>query len=92
MSKKIYVGNISYNAQESDLGNLFAQYGEVLDVKIITDKFTGRSKGFGFIEMEDASAAEAAISAINGTSLHDRELKVNEARERNDRPRYNDFR
>jgi RNA recognition motif-containing protein len=91
MAKKIYVGNISFNAQESDLRTVFSQYGEVVDVKIITDKYTERSKGFGFIEMQDDSAAEAAISALNGTELLGRELKVNEAQERKERPRYNNY-
>ena len=92
MSKKIYVGNISFNAQEDDLRNLFSQYGEVVDVKIIIDKFTDRSKGFGFIEMADDQAAEAAISALNETELLGRALRVNEAQERKERPQYNNFR
>ena len=92
MANKIYVGNMSFNAQEDDLRNLFAQYGEVVDVKIIVDKYTDRSKGFGFIEMSDSDAAEAAISALNGKEHLGRELKVNEAKERQERPRYNDFR
>ncbi|MDC7225294.1 MAG: RNA-binding protein [Spirochaetales bacterium] len=92
MAKKIYVGNISFNAQEDDLRTLFSQYGEVVDVKIITDKYTERSKGFGFIEMQEDSAAEAAISALDGKEMLGRELRVNEAQERKERPRYNDFR
>lgn len=92
MSKKIYVGNISFKAQEDDLRNLFSQFGEVVDVKIISDRDTGRSKGFGFIEMAEAEAGEAAISALNGTDLLGRDLKVNEAQERRERPQYNNFR
>ncbi len=92
MPKKIYVGNISFNAQEDDLRNVFSQYGEVTNVNIIVDKFTDRSKGFGFIEMQDESAADAAISALNGTELLGRELKVNEAKERKERPQYNNYR
>ena len=92
MSKKIYVGNISFKAQEDDLRNLFSQYGEVVDVKVITDRDTGRSKGFGFIEMQDDEAGEAAISALNGTELLGRDLRVNEAQERKERPQYNNFR
>ena len=92
MSKKIYVGNISFNAQENDLRNLFAQYGEVADVKIIVDKYTDRSKGFGFVEMHDDSAGTAAISALNGSELLGRDLKVNEAQDRRERTGYNNFR
>ena len=92
MSKKIYVGNISFNAQENDLQDLFAQYGEVLSVNIIVDRFTNQSKGFGFVEMADDNAATAAISALNGAQLNNRELKVNEARERTERPRRDNFR
>ena len=92
MSKKIYVGNISFNAQENDLQDLFAQYGEVLSVNIIVDRFTNQSKGFGFVEMADDNAATAAISALNGVQLNNRELKVNEARERTERPRRDNFR
>lgn len=83
MSKKIYVGNLSWNTEEHDLNNLFAQYGEVISTRIIIDRNTNRSKGFGFIEMADSSAAEAAISALNGTELDGRNIRVNEAEERN---------
>ena len=92
MSKKIYVGNISFNAQENELRDLFAQYGEVVDVKIIVDRYTDRSKGFGFVEMQDDSAGEAAISSLNGKDFLGRELKVNEAQERKERSGYNNFR
>lgn len=92
MSKNIYVGNISYNLQEQDLEDLFSQYGEVTSVKIIIDRMTNRSKGFGFVEMQDDDAATAAISALNGTEVANRELRVNEARERTERPGYNNFR
>jgi RNA recognition motif-containing protein len=83
----IYVGNLSYKASENDLGNLFSQYGEVTSVKIMTDKFTGRSKGFGFIEMSDNSAANKAIEALHQTDFKERKLIVNEARPREERPR-----
>jgi RNA recognition motif-containing protein len=86
MSKKIYVGNLSYEAQEQDLESMFAQYGEVVSVRIITDRDTNRSKGFGFVEMADGSAADAAISELNGREWKSRELKVNEARDRDERP------
>ena len=82
MSKKIYVGNLSWNTSEDDLINLFAQYGEVLSVNIITDRDTNRSKGFGFVEMADDDAAVAAISTFDGTELDGRNLRVNEAEDR----------
>ena len=82
MSKKIYVGNLSWNTTESDLSGLFAQYGEVISSRIITDRDTDRSKGFGFIEMADDKAGEAAISALNGSDLDGRNIRVNEAESR----------
>ena len=82
MSKKIYVGNLSWNTTEDDLGELFAQYGEVLSVNIIIDRDTHRSKGFGFVEMAEDDAAIAAISTFNGTELDGRNLRVNEAEDR----------
>jgi RNA recognition motif-containing protein len=84
MSKKIYVGNMSYSTTESQLENWFGAYGTVLSTAIIVDKYTDQSKGFGFVEMEEESAATAAISALNGTEQDGRQLKVNEA---NDRPK-----
>ena len=65
----IYVGNISWNLKDQDLSNLFAQYGEVSSAKIVLDKFTNRSKGFGFVEMPNSDQAQAAIAALNGLSL-----------------------
>jgi RNA recognition motif-containing protein len=85
----IYVGNISHRATENDLAQLFSTYGEVMSAKIMTDKFTGKSRGFGFVEMED-SAAREAIEALNEQEFMTRPLTVNEARPRtesNDRPR-----
>jgi RNA recognition motif-containing protein len=79
MTKKIYVGNLSFQTSESDLNNLFAQFGEVESVSIITDRDTGRSKGFGFVAMNE-EGAEKAISQLNGTQFNDRALTVNEAR------------
>ncbi|MEO1927946.1 MAG: RNA-binding protein [Nautiliaceae bacterium] len=78
--KTIYVGNINYQATEEDLKPLFSEYGEVLSVKIINDRETGRSKGFGFIEME--SGAETAIEELDGKEFQGRRLRVNEARPR----------
>ena len=77
---KIYVGNLSYGLTEDELGDAFAQYGEVASVKIITDRNTGRSKGFGFVEMDDDEQANAAIESLDGYELSGRNLKVNEAR------------
>jgi cold-inducible RNA-binding protein len=80
MAKRIYVGNLSFQVTEADLSELFAQVGAVDSVKIITDRDTGRSKGFAFVEMSDDSAAEQAISKFNGTDFNGRNLTVNEAR------------
>ncbi|MEQ8908853.1 MAG: RNA-binding protein [Vicingaceae bacterium] len=74
----IYVGNISYKSSEDDLGNLFAEFGDVISVKIITDKFTGRSKGFGFVEME-TDAGSKAIEALDGFEHMGRNLRVSSA-------------
>jgi len=79
MSKKIFVGNLSFNTTESDLDGLFAQIGAVESVAIITDRTTGRSKGFGFVEMNNEDA-DKAIAKFNGTDLGGRALTVNEAR------------
>ena len=74
----IYVGNISWGLTDQDLENFFAEHGTVTSAKIITDRATGRSRGFGFVEMSDG--AEAAIEALNGTEVDGRELVVNESR------------
>jgi RNA recognition motif-containing protein len=76
----IYVGNLSWNLKDQDLSNLFAQHGEVTSAKIVTDKFTGRSKGFGFVEMANDDQAQAAIAALNGTDVDGRSIVVNESR------------
>jgi RNA recognition motif-containing protein len=76
----IYVANISFRASEGQLKELFQQYGEVASVKIITDRETGRSRGFGFIEMPNDGEGKAAVAQLNGTSFQDRNLVVNEAR------------
>ena len=81
MSKRIYVGNLSYQTTEGDLSNLFEQVGQVESVNIITDRDTGRSKGFGFVEM-GTEGADKAIAQFNGTELKGRSLTVNEARPR----------
>jgi len=76
----IYVGNLSWNLKDQDLANLFAEYGEVTSAKIINDKFTGRSKGFGFVEMANDEQAQAAIAALNGSAVDGRNIVVNESR------------
>jgi len=81
---KIYVGNLSYEATEGDLRQEFEAFGEITSVSIITDRDTGRTKGFGFIEMADKAEAEAAIASINGKTIKERTIVVNEARPRTD--------
>jgi len=76
----IYVGNLSWNLKDQDLSNLFASYGEVASAKIVTDKFTNRSKGFGFVEMPNDDQAQAAIAALNGSEVDGRNIVVNESR------------
>ncbi len=76
----IYVGNLSWNLKDQDLSNLFAPFGEVASAKIVTDKFTQRSKGFGFVEMPDDEQAQAAIAQLNGSEVDGRNLVVNESR------------
>jgi len=80
MGKKLYVGSIAFNATEESLRDLFTSIGEVASVKIITDADTGRSKGFGFVEMSSAEEAKKAIEQLNGTKFMERDLIVNEAR------------
>ncbi len=81
----IYVGNLSFDESESSLETVFSAHGEVTSARIITDRETGRSRGFGFVEMNDQTQAQAAIAALNGTNVNGRELTVNEARPREDR-------
>ena len=80
MSTKLYVGNLSYNASEDELKELFSQAGEVVSAKIITDKFSGQARGFGFVEMATNEDAQKAVTMFNGQAFKDRELKVSEAR------------
>lgn len=82
----IYVGNLSFRATESDLSDAFSQYGTVSKVSIIMDRETGRSRGFGFVEMSNADEAQAAIKALDQSKLGDRTISCNEARERESRP------
>lgn len=90
MAKKLYVGNLSYTTTEGALSELFSAVGEVESVNIITDRMSGRSKGFGFVEMKTEAAAQTAISQLNGNTVDDRQITVAEARpqrERSDRGR-----
>jgi len=82
VAKKLYVGNLAYAVTDEDLRNLFSQSGTVESVAVISDKFTGQSKGFGFVEMADASGADAAIKALDGSELKGRNIRVNEAKPR----------
>jgi RNA recognition motif-containing protein len=90
MGKKIYVGNLSYNTYENSLRDIFSAYGQVDSVKIITDRDSGQSKGFCFVEMGSDAEAQAAIQGINGREVDGRQLKVNEAMDkpRRDNNRY----
>ena len=85
MGKKLYVGNLSYETKDSDLDTLFAAHGTVQSAQVIMDRDTGRSKGFGFVEMSSDSEAQAAIQALNGKEVGGRSLTVNEAKPREDR-------
>lgn len=82
----IYVGNLSYGVTEDELREAFGAYGEISSVSLISDKFSGQSKGFGFVEMPNNSEADAAIKALNETPLKGRNMRVNQAKPRTDRP------
>ena len=82
LSKKLYVGNLSFDTTEADLKELFGQHGSVESVAVITDRETGRPRGFAFVEMGEASAAQDAIRALDGTDFGGRNIKVNEAQDR----------
>ncbi len=84
---KLYVGNLSFDTTENDLQDLFEQHGAVSDVYLANDRTTGRSRGFGFVTMNDDAQANAAMNAFNGKEVHGRTLTVNEARAREERPR-----
>ncbi len=91
MGSKLYVGNLSYNATGSDLEQLFGQHGTVQSAEVIADRDTGRSKGFGFVQMGSDQEAQGAIAALNGQEHDGRSLTVNEAKPREDRPRSGGF-
>jgi RNA recognition motif-containing protein len=82
----MYIGNLAHDVTEDDLRNAFSEFGEVSSVKIIIDKFSGRSKGFGFVEMPSNSEADQAIKALNGKALNGRSIKVNQAEAKRKRP------
>jgi len=85
MSKKLYVGNLPYNVNDQTLGEMFTEFGEVVSSKVVTDYDSGRSKGFGFVEMTNDSEAQNAISKLDGSDINGRSLRVNEARPREER-------
>jgi RNA recognition motif-containing protein len=85
MAKNIYVGNLAWGVTDDILLDLFSQYGQVKSAQVISDRETGRSRGFGFVEMENDEEAQKAIEALNGTNHENRQLTVNVAREREDR-------
>jgi len=91
MATKLYVGNLSYSTNDDSLKEVFSQAGEVTSANVIIDKMSGRSRGFGFVEMADEASAQKAIEMFNGYKLDDRELTVNEARPQTDRPRGGGF-
>lgn len=87
----IYVGNLDFKVDENDLKDIFEEYGSVIETKVIKDKFSGRSKGFGFVTMNESAEGKKAISELNGATFENREMVVNEAREKresNNRGRY----
>ncbi len=82
----IYVSNLSFNIQDEDLREFFAEYGDVTSAKVITDKFTGKSRGFGFVEMSDDEAAKKAIAELDQASVDNRTIRVMEAKPKEDKP------
>jgi RNA recognition motif-containing protein len=84
--KNVYVGNLPHSTTEADLRNLFEAHGAVEKITLVTDRDTGRSRGFGFVEMTNASEADKAIAALNGTDLGGRTLTINEAKPKSERP------
>jgi RNA recognition motif-containing protein len=85
MTKNLYVGNLSYDTTEETLRTLFAEYGEIESVRLISDRYTGRSKGFAFVEMSTEQAAQEAISGLNGKQVDNREIKVDNAKPQRER-------
>lgn len=87
MSTKLYVGNLPYTCDDQALQDAFTQYGEVVSARVITDRASGRSKGFGFVEMSDTDSANRAVESLNGRDFMGRNINVSEARPQEDRPR-----
>ncbi|UCF04481.1 MAG: RNA-binding protein [bacterium] len=92
MAKNLYVGNIPFSMSDEQLGEIFNPYGTVSSSRVIRDRFTGRSRGFGFVEMDDPEEAEKAVGELNGKTVEGRIIKVSEARPREDRGRPGDGR
>ncbi len=88
MAKRLFVGGLSYSVTSSQLEEMFAKYGKVVSANVITDKFSGQSKGFGFVEMEKEAEADKAIKELNETEIQGRKIAVNEARPREERPSF----
>ncbi len=88
----LYIGNLSYELNEEQIKKMFSEFGEVTSVNVITDKYTGRSKGFGFVEMTNDDEAQAAISALNGKTINNRDITVNVARPKADHDNYSNNR
>jgi RNA recognition motif-containing protein len=84
MTKNLYVGNLSYETTEDTLRTLFAEYGEIESVNLVTDRYTGRSRGFAFVEMSTEQAAQEAMSGLNGKQVDEREIKVDKAKPKRD--------
>lgn len=91
MAKKIYVGNLNYQTTDEELSELFTQFGAVVSARIIMDRYTNRSKGFGFVEMETDEACATAIAELDGKDFKGREVRVSEARERERTPRRDSY-
>ena len=87
MSKKIYVGNLSFDTNDDQLNSIFSPFGTVSSARVIKDKYTDRSRGFGFVEMDKVEEADKAIAELNGKNIDGRDLNINEAKPREDRPR-----
>jgi RNA recognition motif-containing protein len=87
VTKNLYVGNLNYDTTENTLRTLFSEFGEIESAKVITDQYTGRSRGFGFVEMGTEEAAQAAISALNGKEVDGRQIRVDKAKPRRSRDR-----
>jgi cold-inducible RNA-binding protein len=86
MTQNLFVGNLSYDTTEDTLRTLFAEYGQIESVNLVTDRYTGRSRGFAFVEMSTEQAAQEAVSSLNGKQVDEREIKVEKAKPKRDRP------